>query len=259
MDKLIYPIKVDDSVDRFRGPILDLLQDIEGDTVLLERIISSALQTKRIQTQEDGWAKALHMLNFIKQNFDNIESYIQQLDEKNQTYIRITRQKLTYMLSMDTSVKGNIIALLRDAKERLGDDWVKLSRCINILDVKQVTEESSRFQRKRGERVAGEELLIEEDLTVNNEDIEKLVDARVSRYTTSNVNDFIKPMIEARGSVTARDFSVEKDDDYLMAIFLAMNSADYRCEYSYEDSDNVIGKGRYAIPDFTIRGRRQGP
>ena len=106
VDKLIYPIKVDDSVDRFKGPILDVLQNLEGDTRLLEQIISSAVQTKRIQTPEDGWTQVLRMLNFIKQNFDNIESYIRQLDEKNQTYLRITRQKLTYMLSMDKVLRA---------------------------------------------------------------------------------------------------------------------------------------------------------
>jgi len=255
VDKLIYPIKVDDSVDRFKGPILDILFSLESDTALLTQIVASAVQSKRIPSKEDGWEMVLKMLNFIKHNFDHIESYVHQLDEKNQTYIRITRQKLTYMLSMDTSVKGNIIAILKDAKERPDDEWQKISHCLNVFDVKQITEESSRYQRKRKERVAGEDMLIEEDVEVSQEDIDVFIDTRVARYTTSNVNSYVRQVISSHGMIDAKDFAIENDDDYLMAIFLAMNSTDYKCNYNYEYSDNMVSKGKYKVPGFTIKER----
>ena len=85
----------------------------------------------------------LKMLNYyIKYNFDDIESYIQQLDEKNQTYIRITRQKLTYMLSMDTSIKGGHHCSFRDAKDLPREDWRALSACFNLFDVRHVANGS---------------------------------------------------------------------------------------------------------------------
>ena len=109
VDKLIFPIKVDDSVDRMKGPILDEVLEIESDTALLEQMIGSAVKMKHVPSRDEGWAQTLNMLNYIKFTFGDIESYIQQLDDKNQSYIRITRQKLSYMLSTDTSVKGDII------------------------------------------------------------------------------------------------------------------------------------------------------
>ena len=57
VDGLIFPIKVDDSVDRFNGPILNVVLDIQSDTVLLESIISTAVQTKRIVSRKDGWVQ----------------------------------------------------------------------------------------------------------------------------------------------------------------------------------------------------------
>jgi len=255
IDKLVYPIKVDDSIERFKGHILDLIYSLEGDTALLESVIASAVQTKRLNTNEDGWEQVLRMLNYIKQNFYSMDSYINQLDEKNQAYIRTTRQKLTYMLSMDTSVKGNIIAILRDAKSRSDDVWQKLSGCINIYDIKPIVEESSRFRRKRKDRMLGEELVIEENAATAQEDIDSLIDTSVLRYTTSNVNSFVRKTLESSGSLTAQNFPLEGDDDYLMAIFMAMNSTDYRCAYSYEDADGTVSKGRYKIPGFTIKER----
>jgi len=257
IDKLVYPIKVDDSIERFKGHILDGIYNLEGDTALLEAVIASAVQTKRINTNEDGWEQVLRMLNYIKQNFNSIDSYINQLDEKNQVYIRTTRQKLTYMLSMDTSVKGNIIAILRDAKTRSGDNWQKIGDCINIYDIRPIMEESSRFRRKRKERVPGEELVIEDNAIAKQEDINSAIDIRVLRYTTSNVNDYVYQALKSGSALTGQSLSLEGDDDYLMAIFLAMNSTDNRCAYSYESEESIVSKGRYIIPSFTIREREQ--
>ena len=253
VDKLIFPIKVDDSVDRFKGPILEALYLLESDTGLLDQVIASAVQTKRVQSKEEGLAQTLEMLNYIKYTFDDIESYIQQLDEKNQTYIRITRQKLSYMLSMDTSVKGNIIAILRNAKDRPENDWRRLGDCINLFDVKNVADESFYHPRKRHVRNGGEDLLIDDGVSVAQEEVDAVIDTRAAQYTTAKINDYIQQNWGKQKSVSARDITLEEDDDYLMAIFFAMNSTDHRSSYLYEASGNMIGKGNYGIPEFTLK------
>jgi hypothetical protein len=253
VDKLIFPIKVDDSVDRFKGPILNVVLDIESDTALLEKIISAAVQTKRIASKEDGWAQILKMLNYIKYNFDDIESYIQQLDEKNQTYIRITRQKLTYMLSMDTSIRGDIVAILRDAKKRPEEDWNRLNECINLLDLRQVMDGSFYRPRKRHVRNGYEELGIEEDNDAHQEEVDAVIDTKASQFTGAKVNEYARSLLSVRDSVDAKNIALQGDDDYLMAIFLALNSTDRRSPYSYEAADGMVTKGRYGIPDFTLK------
>jgi len=253
VDKLIFPIKVDDSVDRFKGPILETLFQIESDTGLLDQVITSAMQTKRVQSKDDGWTQTLKMLSYIKYTFDDIESYIQQLDEKNQTYVRITRQKLSYMLSMDTSVKGNIIAILRNAKDRPENDWRMLDKCINLFDVKQVMDESFYHPRKRHIRSGGEELLIDDSGSVTQEEIDAVIDTRAAKYTTAKVNDYIQLNWGMQESISAGDITLAQDDDYLMAIFFAMNSTDRRSTYLYEASGDMLRKGEYGIPEFTLR------
>jgi hypothetical protein len=197
------------------------------------------------------------MLNYIKYNFEDIESYIQQLDEKNQTYIRITRQKLTYMLSMDTSIKGDIVALLQNAKERPVDYWRKMSQCFNLFDVRQVMEGSFYHPRKKHVRNDGEELGIEEPTEVSQEEIDAVVNTRASRFTNIKINEYVQYMLRDRDTAAARDMALEKDDDYLVAIFLAMDSTDYRSRYLFESDDNMVIKGRYKIPNFTLK-RKDG-
>lgn len=199
------------------------------------------------------------MLNYIKYNFDDIESYIQQLDEKNQTYIRITRQKLTYMLSMDTSIKGDIIALLRDAKARPDSDWERLNKCINLFDVRQVTESSFYRPRQRHVRNGGEELGIEDAGVVSQEEVDAVVDTRAAQYTGAKVNAYARRILDGRASFAAREMAVEGDDDYLMAIFLALNSTDHKSPYLFDPAEHLVRKGRYQIPAFTLKQKEEAP
>lgn len=253
VDKLIFPVKVDDSVDRFKGPILNAVLEIQSDTVLIERIVSAAFQTKRVSSKEDGLDKVLKMINFIHHHFDAVESYIQQMDEKNQAYIRTTRQKLTYMLSMDTSIKGDIVTLLRGAKDLPEEEWQILSGCINLSDIRQITEESFYRPRKRHVRNTGEELWIAKNGNVLREDADTVINTRAAQFTELKVNEHAQRVLEGQDVALAKDMPVEKDDDYLMAIFLALNSTAAGCSYSFESLGENLNRGRYKVPEFILR------
>lgn len=253
VDKLIFPIKVDDSVDRFKGPILSALYDIQGDSALLEQIVSGALQTKRVATKEDGMDQALRKLAFIKSNFDDIESYISQLDDKNQTYIRITRQKLTYMLSMDTSIKGDIITILRDAKLRGEDDEMVLNQCFELFDVKQITENSFYHPRMKHVRKRDDEVSIGPAAVVSQDEVNAIINTRASEYTPTKINDYAGRLLNGRISATSQEIALHGDDDYLMAIFLALNSTNHSSTYSFIPEDETVTRGRYSIPEFSIQ------
>jgi hypothetical protein len=255
VDKLFFPIKVDDSITRFRGPILDTLHDIHSDTKLLEQIISAAVQTKRTASESDGWAEILKMLDFIKANFDDIESYVQQLDDKNQNYIRTTRQKLTYMLSMDTSIKGDIVSILRDAKDRPDDYWERIGACFTMFDVRQISDTSFYKPRIRHIRDGGEPLGIDSSDPVTQDDMDAVIDMRIARFLGTKVNEFAQQMLAGKESVEACDFALINDDDYLMAMFLAMNSTNSKCVYSYQAENGMTTKGRYGIANFTMRSK----
>lgn len=136
VDKVLFPLKVDDSVDRFKGPILAASADLLSDTPFLNTVVQYAVQSRKEAAEEDARAVLFKMLHFIHSRFDNIEAVIRQLDDRNNLYLRVTRQKLQYMLTMDTSLKGNIISLLKRSKEESDDFWQELERQLGELNAK---------------------------------------------------------------------------------------------------------------------------
>ena len=148
VDKVLFPLKVDDSVDRFKGPILSASADILSDTSLLNTVVRDAVQSRKEATEDDVRAGLFEMLHFIHSQFDNIESVVRQLDDRNNLYLRVTRQKLQYMLTMDTSLKGNIISLLRRGKKEPEDFWQELAQCCNFSEAGAITDDSFYLPRR---------------------------------------------------------------------------------------------------------------
>ena len=256
IDRVLFPLKVDDSIDRFRGPILDEINEIISDTYLVNQIVLFAKQSKRIHNQADGQDVIFKMLNFMKTQYANIEEIVAQVDEKNNTYTRITRQKLTYMLSMDTSIKGNLISILSDSKYKDEDFWVQFADCIQLYDVKNIVEDSFHKPRKQRESSISDpvEILAEENLS--QEDINKVVDTYGSQFTKSKVNGYANELLKSDLQISSSDLALKSKDDYLMTIFLATNSHDYEASYEFILDDGTTEIGDYQLPNFRLKGKR---
>jgi hypothetical protein len=255
IDKVIFPLKVDDSISRFRMPIIDKAKAIFEDSELLNNIILYANKTKTVADVQQGRTQLLSMLNHILNEFENINSLVDQLDEKNNTYIRITRQKLAYMLNMDTGIRGNIIAVLRDDKNNQDELYELMKQCIMLYDVEPITDDSFFKERKR--RVFENETPVEiEDVHISQADINKTIEVYGANFTKQKINAYAKKLLEGRKEITSDELILTSDDDYVMSIVMASNSTDYTRSYDFELEDGTVKRGMYEIPKFTIKEKK---
>ncbi|QNK39829.1 Wadjet anti-phage system protein JetA family protein [Caproicibacter fermentans] len=256
VDKVLFPLKVDDSVDRFKGPILSASADLLSDTPLLNTVLRYAVQARKEATEEDARAGLLEMLHFIHSQFDNIEAVIRQLDDRNNLYLRVTRQKLQYMLTMDTSLKGNIISLLKRSKAESEDFWESLAQCCNFSEVGTITDDSFYRPRRNHRHERGEDVPTEPAPEVPEEDVTAILDTVGAKFVKSKINAFAGKLLQNRESISSQEFRIENDEDYLMSIYLATNSDDYECPYRFTVRDGVSEHGRYLLPEFTLKEKK---
>lgn len=256
VDKVLFPLKVDDSVDRFKGPILSASADLLSDTPLLNTVLRYAVQARKEATEEDARAGLLEMLHFIHSQFDNIEAVIRQLDDRNNLYLRVTRQKLQYMLTMDTSLKGNIISLLKRSRAESEDFWELLAQCCNFSEVGTITDDSFYRPRRNHRHERGEDVPTEPAPEVPEEDVTAILDTVGAKFVKSKINAFAGKLLQNRESISSQEFHIENDEDYLMSIYLATNSDDYECPYRFTVRDGVSEHGRYLLPEFTLKEKK---
>ena len=253
IDKVIFPLKVDDSIYRFRAPIIEKTDQIKEDSVLIDKILDAAKKTKRIADMEQGRYDLLSMLNYIKQKYQGIDSVIDQIDDKTNTYTRVTRQKLTDMLSMDTTIRGNIISLIRDSRDSGDDLYVRLSECVNLYDIEPISDALLYKQRKVRQISNDQPFIIEDAVPVDESEIISTINTYASKFTKRKVNEYANALLSDKPNVSSQEMNIYSDEDYVMSVFLLLNSTNSGMDYEFIANEGQAEKRGYSIPNFNIR------
>ena len=259
VSRTIFPLKVDDSVDRYKGPILDTIEEIWTNQTLIDAVLDAAVQTRRVQSREDGEKELLQDLAEIRTVFRGIDHYMEQLEERNNAQIRQTRQRLSYMLSMDTSLRGNIIALLQDGKDKPDTFWEDLGQSIRLVDVRRVQDQSYYKPRVSHIDTDTDPLLMEDPEQEDEADINAVVDTYGARFTGPKVRAYAQKLLTDRESFPAGELLVEDYDAYLMSIFLATESDVPGAGYTFVAEDGSVNFDRYTLPNFLLERKEDKP
>lgn len=255
VDRVIFPLKVDDSVDRYKGPILQQIDGLLGDTAALNEMLRLAVHTRRCPDLETAERELLQRLNEIHSIFRDIEHYMAQLEEKNNAHIRSTRQKLTYMLSMDTSLRGNLIALLQDSRDRPDADWDAIAQCGILLDLRRVQDEGYYKPRRAHPPARGEELPIEAPAEADPAEIDAVIDPYGAKFTGPKVRAFARELLAGQPEFDSSALPVENDEDYLMSIFLATEGGQHGAGFGYRPAEGRTERAGYSLPHFILEKR----
>lgn len=253
IDKVIFPLKVDDSIYRLRGPIIEKTDQITEDSGLIDKILDAAKKTKRIADTEQGRYDLLYMLSYIKQKYRGIDSVIDQIDDKTNTYTRVTRQKLTDMLSMDTTIRGNIISLIRDSRDSGDELYMLLSECVNLYDIEPISDALLYKPRKVRQTSNDQPLVIEDALPVDESEIISTINTYASKFTKRKVNEYANALLSDKPNVSSQEMNIFSDEDYVMSVFLLLNSTNGGMDYEFIVNEGQVEKRGYSIPDFNIR------
>ena len=253
VNKIIFPLKVDDSVDRFKGPIIEKTEEIIEDSELIEKILEAAKLMSRITDMDKGRYELLKMLNFIKDKYSGINNVTEQLDEKVNTYTRVTRQKLSDMLSVDTTMKGNIISVMRDSADRGEGFFKELSKCLNLYDIRGITDGSFYKPRERRDIYKGEPYIIEDEPPADSAEVFNTVNTFAAKFTKYEVNEYAKNILKNKERFSSEELDLPSPEDYLMTMFLLINSTETGVDYSYSQNEGRTERNGYSVPAFSIK------
>ena len=113
VEAYIRPLKIKDSVPKYRVPIQTVLKSWEEDDDLLLAMSNASLQDKRADTLENCRADLLQKIFWIEERYDNLEQdYLDEIDAQVRRYTRAATQKIENLTNRDQSVRGNLNALL---------------------------------------------------------------------------------------------------------------------------------------------------
>ena len=113
VEAYIRPLKIKDSVPKYRVPIQTILTGWIQDEALLLALSNTALQDRRGTTLEECRSDLLQKIFWVKDCYDSIEhDYLDEIDRQVRRYTRATTQKLENLTNRDYNVRGNLNYLL---------------------------------------------------------------------------------------------------------------------------------------------------
>ena len=260
VEAYIRPLKIKDSVPKYRVPIQAVLTGWLEDEPLLLALSNAALQDRRGGTLEECRRDLLQKIFWVKDRYDSIEhEYLDEIDRQVRRYTRATTQKLENLTNRDHNVRGNLNYLLTSlGRNHRASELVEQIQPVFQFYEQSFLSEKSLWHRKRpGKRAKAAPVLIEDqelDAGVEAQAVELLR----TEYNRSAVSRYVEQWLGERGICYSKDLVLSDDKAYIMSMLAVLTGHDPEAGYLVRDLVGNYTQGQYTIPQLQITRRKEG-
>jgi DNA-binding phage protein len=252
VETYIRPLKIKDSVPKYKVPIQQVLDSWLEDDELLSAMANAALQEKRLDSFEKCRADIVKKLFFVKERYEDFESgYLSEIDLKVRRYTRATTQKIESLSNNDQTVRGNLVYLLNALSDasKIADLTDRIQSVFQIFEQSGICEDSLYSQRRAGKRERFDTVLIsEETVDLSRKALDEFGSAVNSPYNKKNVRAYMEKLLENIDMAYIKDMHVENDTAYILSGLAVAAAGDRDSFYRVEPDDGTVDSGQYTLP-----------
>lgn len=247
-------LKTGDNINKYRLSIVTNLENIEKNDAAMYKVVDAYLA--RFPKMEVAYKKAYKDIDEMIDVFNELDSFISEIDKKNSKYIDSTIGKIKFLLSEDDNTIGKLNDLLKYVKVEAKNDHVdraitKLNDLFYLREQKYFNPEKSLYTpRGRYDRVDGQYVdLTRFDLTSDTEDFFKFYE---NPYNDDAVKEFLSIHL-INGEFRASD--IIKYDTDIETVMMVLYALIYGAEHGYEfiKLENVINHCEFTMNDFMLK------
>ena len=260
VEAYIRPLKIKDSVPKYRVPIQAVLTGWLEDEPLLLALSNAALQDRRGGTLEECRRDLLQKIFWVKDRYDSIEhEYLDEIDRQVRRYTRATTQKLENLTNRDHNVRGNLNYLLTllGRNHRASELVEQIQPVFQFYEQSFLSEKSLWHRKRPGKRAKATPVLIEDqklDAGVEAQAVELLR----TEYNRSAVSRYVEQWLGERGICYSKDLVLSDDKAYIMSMLAVLTGQDPEAGYLVRDLVGNYTQGQYTIPQLQITRRKEG-
>ena len=260
VEAYIRPLKIKDSVPKYRVPIQAVLTGWLEDEPLLLALSNAALQDRRGGTLEECRRDLLQKIFWVKDRYDSIEhEYLDEIDRQVRRYTRATTQKLENLTNRDHNVRGklNYLLTLLGGNHRASELVEQIQPVFQFYEQSFLSEKSLWHRKRPGKRAKAAPVLIEDqelDAGVEAQAVELLR----TEYNRSAVSRYVEQWLGERGICYSKDLVLSDDKAYIMSMLAVLTGQDPEASYLVRDLVGNYTQGQYTIPQLQITRRKEG-
>lgn len=259
VEAYIRPLKIKDSVPKYRVPIQKILTGWLEDDALLTAMSNAALQDRRGSDLNACRSDLLRKIFWVKERYDNIEhEFLDEIDQQVRRYTRATTQKIENLTNRDHNVRGNLNYLLTAlSRNRRASELVEqIQPAFQLYEQSFLSEKSVWYRKRPGKRTKAAPVLIQEGEI----DPEMARQAQLllhSEYSRSEIAAYVEQWLGEAEVCYSEDLNLEDDKAYIMSLLAVLTGGDRSSTYTVRELEGVYSENGYAIPRLQIKRREE--
>lgn len=259
VEAYIRPLKIKDSVPKYRVPIQKILTGWLEDDALLTAMSNAALQDRRGSDLNACRSDLLRKIFWVKECYDNIEhEFLDEIDQQVRRYTRATTQKIENLTNRDHNVRGNLNYLLTAlSRNRRASELVEqIQPAFQLYEQSFLSEKSVWYRKRPGKRTKAAPVLIQEGEI----DPEMARQAQLllhSEYGRSEIAAYVEQWLGEAEVCYSEDLNLEDDKAYIMSLLAVLTGGDRSSTYTVRELEGVYSENGYAIPRLQIKRREE--
>lgn len=252
----VFPTLVEDSLKRFKNPVLIIIEQLLADDNFLDRIVESAVTHYRVPNAKQALQQIQTMLYEMYQNITVIENLTNQLVKSDANYRKLAKQRILYLCNSDQGVKGKLVDLIHLLKEKPTEICDQVSQIMNIQKVGYIEkDEVYSFVKNKKNRQKERMQFVFEEETLSQEQLAKRLDVeRISMFTKEKVIAYYEEKLNGQNAIRLQDIGVNDMDDYIRSILMFVYGKDRNMDLCADIlPDAQVEQEQFTYPNLLIR------
>ena len=225
---------------------------------ILKDLVEGYMEIEQETDSDFAKDKIIEMIIDVKSAFENLDKIIDDIDRKNNHYMKNAASRAKFELASGTNQEGKINAILRYLTEFSDEDENIPDNFFNIFVQKFVSEESIKKipEKKTYEEVAS--ISAAETLTAEERALKKqlLLDKQMARIYRKKIEAFVLECLGEKNYIFASEIPINNRKDFENLIYIRLFAIESYV-YKVKKTEQRIKTDKCEFTDFEIIKRKQ--
>ena len=258
VSKSLYRLKTSENIGKFRQSIKINLDKMLSEPKILKDLVEGYMEIEQETDSDFAKDKIIEMIIDVKSAFENLDKIIDDIDRKNNHYMKNAASRAKFELASGTNQEGKINAILRYLTEFSDEDENIPDNFFNIFVQKFVSEESIKKipEKKTYEEVAS--ISEAETLTAEERALKKqlLLDKQMARIYRKKIEAFVLECLGEKNYIFASEIPTNNRKDFENLIYIRLFAIESYV-YKVKKTEQRIKTDKCEFTDFEIIKRKQ--
>lgn len=259
VSKSLYRLKTSENVGKFRQSIKINLDKMLTEPKILKDLVDGYMEIEQETDVSIAQDKIIQMIVDVKTAFENLDKIIEDIDRKNNHYMKNAASRAKFELASGTNQEGKINTILRYLTEFSDETELVPEDLFNIFVQKYVSEESIKKipEKKSYEEVAT--INVAEMLTEEEKAIKKklLLDKQMARFYRKKIESYVSELLRDKSLIMASDIPINNRKDFENLIYIRLFAIE-SLVYRVEKTEQRVKTDKCEFTDFEIIRKQTG-